>query len=525
MDDAGRRTAEGILFTDEYELTMAQLYYRTGLHEKLAQFDHFFRRYPDYDTHQAGFCVNAGLEWLLNWMQGAHFRDEDLNYLRAQKGQAGTRLFSDDFLRYLERNGSFEALTMRAIPEGRVVHPNVPLTVVQGPMLVAQLLETALLNQLNYQTLIATKAARIHDSGRGQLLLEFGMRRAHERGANAGARAALIGGAHFTSNVGISHVLGLPPKGTHAHSMVQMYMALGMGELEAFQAYADVYPDDCLLLVDTVDTLNSGVPNAIRVFERLRRQGHRPVGIRLDSGDLAYLAIQAARQLDAAGFQDTSIVLSNELDEMVILQILTQIAQEAPSYDLDADALIGRLVYGVGTRLITSWGEPALGGVYKLVAVLDHGEWLPAIKVSESAIKTPNPGNKHAWRLYDARGNATADLLSLGSEDPHAMDTIILHHPFEHNVQRTLKQEDLSEIEPLLVDILQEGKLIYDLPPIDEMRQRRQADVGRLDPGVRRLLNPHIYHVSLTSRLWDLKQQLIRAALAPVGQRAQSPNS
>ncbi|HSJ52960.1 MAG TPA: nicotinate phosphoribosyltransferase, partial [Anaerolineae bacterium] len=309
MNEAERRTAEGILFTDEYELTMAQLYYRTGLHEKLAQFDHFFRRYPDYDTHQAGFCVNAGLEWLLDWMQGAHFREEDIGYLRAQTGAAGTRLFGDDFLEYLARNGNFQSLTMRAIPEGRVVHPNVPLTVVQGPMLVAQLLETALLNQLNYQTLIATKAARIHDSGRGQLLLEFGLRRGHERGANAGARAALIGGAHFTSNVGISHVLGFPPKGTHAHSMVQMYMALGMGELDAFQAYADVYPDDCLLLVDTVDTLGSGVPNAIRVFEKLRRQGHRPVGIRLDSGDLAYLAIQAARQLDEAGFHDVSIVL------------------------------------------------------------------------------------------------------------------------------------------------------------------------------------------------------------------------
>jgi nicotinate phosphoribosyltransferase len=514
MNDAQRRSAEGILFTDEYQLTMAQLYYRTGLHERLAQFDHFFRRYPNYDTHQAGFCVNAGLEWLLDWMQGAHFRREDIETLRTQTGQAGTRLFGDDFLAYLERHGTFQALTMRAIPEGRVVHPNVPLTVVQGPMLVAQLLETALLNHLNYQTLVATKAARIYDSGRGQLLLEFGLRRGHERGANAGARAALIGGAHFTSNVGISHVLGFPPKGTHAHSMVQMYMALGMGELDAFQAYADVYPDDCLLLVDTVDTLDSGVPNAIRVFENLRRQGHRPVGIRLDSGDLAYLAIQAAGQLNKAGFRDVSIVLSNELDEMVILQIITQIMQEAPRYGLDADELIRRLVFGVGTRLITSWGEPALGGVYKLVAVEDGGRWVPAIKVSESASKTPNPGHKHAWRLYDSRGNATADLLSLEGEYPRHMETIVLHHPSEQNVLRTLLQEEVSEIEPLLVDILQEGRLVYELPSIDDMRQRRQADVGRLDPGVRRLLNPHIYHVSLTPGLWSLKQGLIRAALA-----------
>ncbi|HSJ55308.1 MAG TPA: nicotinate phosphoribosyltransferase, partial [Anaerolineae bacterium] len=403
-------------------------------------------------------------------------------------------------------------------------HPNVPLTVVQGPMLVAQLLETALLNQLNYQTLVATKAARIHDSGRGQLLLEFGLRRGHERGANAGARAALIGGAHFTSNVGISHVLGFPPKGTHAHSMVQMYMSLSMGELDAFQAYADVYPDDCLLLVDTVDTLDSGVPNAIRVFEKLRRQGHRPVGIRLDSGDLAYLAIQAARQLNEAGFQDVSIVLSNELDEMVILQIITQISQEAPSYGLDADELIGRLVYGVGTRLITSWGEPALGGVYKLVAVQDGGKWVPAIKISESAAKTPNPGYKHAWRLYDDRGNATADLLSLENEDPRELETIVLHHPSEQNVLRTLKREDVSEVEPLQVDVLREGTLVYEMPAIEEMRKRREADVGRLDPGVRRLLNPHIYHVSLTPGLWELKQELIRAALAQAGHPAGTPD-
>jgi len=277
-------------------------------------------------------------------------------------------------------------------------------------------------------------------------------------------------------------------------------------------------------LVDTVDSLESGVPNAIRVFEKLRCQGHRPVGIRLDSGDLAYLAIQAARQLNSAGFHDVSIVLSNELDEMVILQIITQITQEAPGYGLDADELISRLVYGVGTRLITSWGEPALGGVYKLVAVQDGGKWVPAIKVSESAIKTPNPGHKHAWRLYDGRGNATADLLSLEGEDPRQMEAILLHHPSEQNVLRTLKPEDLSQIEPLLVDIVQEGKLVYELPSIEDMRQRRQVDISRLDPGVRRLLNPHIYHVSLTSALWDLKQELIRATLAQAGHQAKTPD-
>jgi nicotinate phosphoribosyltransferase len=402
---------------------------------------------------------------------------------------------------------------MRAIPEGRVVHPNVPLTVVQGPLAMAQILETSLLNHLNYQTLIATKAARIHESGRHRLLMEFGLRRAQERGANAGARAALIGGADFSSNVGLSHVLGYLPKGTHAHSMVQVFMSLGMSELDAFRAYAEVYPDDCLLLVDTIDTLQSGVPNAIRVFEELRRGGHQPVGIRLDSGDLAYLSIQAAKMLDDAGFPDTTIVLSNNLDELVILQIITQISQEAPRYGVDADHLMGRLAYGVGTRLITSWGEPALGGVYKLVAVRDAGKWVPALKVSESPAKTPNPGHKHVWRVYDSRGKATADLLSLDDEDPRQTEPITLRHPSNHARFRILARDSLAEIEPLLVEVLKEGKLVYDLPSIDALRQRRQADVNRLDPGVRRLMNPHVYHVSLTQRLWDLKQELIGSAM------------
>ncbi|MGC9334981.1 MAG: nicotinate phosphoribosyltransferase, partial [Anaerolineae bacterium] len=483
-----------------------------GLHEKLAQFDHFFRHYPDYGGHAAGYCVNAGLEWLLDWMEQARFRAKDIEYLRRQTGQTGSRLFQEDFLKWLQGNGSFSGITMRAIPEGRVVHPNVPLTVVQGPLAMAQILETPLLNHLNYQTLIATKAARIRESGRGKLLLEFGLRRAHGKGANAGARAALIGGADFSSNTGISHVLGYPPKGTHAHSMVQAFMALGMSELDAFQAYADVYPDDCLLLVDTIDTLDSGVPNAIQVFERLRRKGHSPVGIRLDSGDLAYLAIQSAKMLNDAGFSDCSIVLSNNLDEMVILQILTQISDEAFRYGVDASDLIDRLVYGVGTHLITSWGEPALGGVYKLVAVHDKGTWQPAIKLSESAAKTPNPGHKHVWRLYDQRSSATADLLSLDDEDPREMDTIVLRHPTDHTKQRSLGRQQVAEIEPLLVDVLEDGKLVCNLPTIEEMRTRRDADMGRLDSGVRRLINPHIYHVSITARLWDLKQELIEQA-------------
>ncbi len=512
MKPSDRPTAEGILFTDQYQLTMAQLYFRTGLHERPAQFDHFFRSYPDYGLHQAGFCVNAGLEWLLDWMQEAHFREEDIAFLRGQTGATGERLFGDDFLQWLRTSGDFRAITMRAVPEGRVVHPNVPLTVVRGPLALAQILETPLLNHLNYQTLIATKAARIRESGQGQLLMEFGLRRAQGKGANAGARAALIGGADFSSNAGISHVLGYPPKGTHAHSMIQAFMVLGEGELGAFRAYADVYPDDCLLLVDTIDTLQSGVPNAITVFEELRRKGHKPVGIRLDSGDLAYLGIQAARMLNQAGFSDTRIVLSNQLDELVIWQIITQIQEEAPRYGIDADHLIGRLVYGVGTRLITSEGHSALDGVYKLVAVQDQGEWVPAFKVSEARSKVPNPADKGVWRLYDRRDKAVADLLSLADEDPREMDRVVLHHPTEHTKYQTLKREEISEIEPLLVDVLSEGRVLYDAPSIHKMRQRREADLERLYPGVRRIMNPHIYHVSLTERLWNLKEELIHTA-------------
>ncbi len=511
MKETDRRRAEGILFTDEYQLTMAQLYFRAGIHETNAQFDHFFRNNPNYGMHRAGYCINAGLEWLLDWMQHAHFGPAEIDLLRSQVGRTGGRLFGDDFLSWLQRSGDFSGISLRAIPEGRVVHPHVPLAVVQGPMAMAQILETSLLNHLNFQTLIATKAARIRESCGGQMVMEFGLRRAQERGASAGARAALIGGADFSSNVGMSHVLGVPPKGTHAHSMVQAFIALGGTELDAFRAYADLYPDDCLLLVDTVNTLESGVPNAIRVFEELVRKGHRPMGIRLDSGDLAYLSIQAARMLDAAGFPDASIVLSNDLDELVIWQVVTQLQQEAPRYGLDVDQLVKRMVYGVGTRLITSHGDSALGGVYKLVAVARNGEWLPAIKLSESAEKTPNPGNKLAWRIYDQRGHATVDLLSLEDEDPRSVGRLVLHHPSDHTRLRYLLSREISAIEPLHVEILRAGRLVYELPDLEAIRQRRVADVAQLDIGVKRLVNPHIYHVSLTQRLWDLKQELIQS--------------
>jgi nicotinate phosphoribosyltransferase len=503
--------AHGILFTDFYQLTMAQVYYRMGIHEQPALFEHVFRSYPDYRRHQAGYCVSAGLETFVNWMRSAHLRDEELEKLRAQRTAAGTPMFGDDFLRWLQHDGAFDSLTIRAVPEGRVVHHTVPLTVVEGSLATAQIVETALLNHINYQTLIATKAARIRESAGSGLIIEYGLRRAQNGGGNAATRAAMIGGADVSSNVGLSLAMGLPPKGTHAHSLVQAAIALGLGELGAFRAYAETYPDDTILLVDTIDTLGSGVPNAITVFEELRRKGHRPGGIRLDSGDLAYLSIQAASMLNDAGFPDVKIVLSNNLDELVIWQILTQIRQEAPLEGLDADALIKRLTFGVGTKLVTSEGSSSLGGVYKLVALRTGNTWQPAMKLSESPEKVTNPGHKRAYRLYDRRGRATADLLALQDEPVEKMEQIVLRHPSDVTKQRTVQRSDVT-IEPLHVDVLRDGENVYRWPSLGEMRDQRRADISRLDPGVRRLIHPHIYHVSLSQRLWELKYGLMAAA-------------
>jgi nicotinate phosphoribosyltransferase len=503
--------AEGMLHTDQYQLTMAQLYFRMGIHERRAQFDHFFRKYPDYGAHQAGFCINAGMEWLLDWMDRARFGDREVAALREMTGRTGERLFQDDFLDWLRGHGDWAGFTMMAVPEGRVVHANAPLTVVQAPLAMAQILETPLLNHLNYQSLIATKAARVRLAAGDNLMVEFGMRRAPERGATAGVRAALIGGADFSSDVGASVALGYPPKGTHAHSMVQAFMALGEGEIGAFRAYAEVYPDDCLLLVDTIDTLESGVPNAIRVFEELREQGHEPMGIRLDSGDLADLSVRASKMLDDAGFENAGIFLSSELDEMTIWQIHTQIHQSAKGLGVDGDRVIGRLSYGVGTRLITSEGQPALNGVYKLVSVEGDDGWMPAIKVSDSAEKTLNPGYKDLWRIYDERGFATADLMAFHDEGDLAKadDDLELRHPADPSQRRRIPRDRVSRVEPLLEPVLDDGRRVREPDSIETMRERRKADMDRLDAGVKRLINPHLHHVSLSPKVFDTKQGLI----------------
>jgi nicotinate phosphoribosyltransferase len=442
-------------------------------------------------------------------MESTAFTPAGIDVLRAQSDHRGRPRFRFEFLEWLEANGDFGGLKLEAVPEGRVVHPHSPMVVVRGPLAAAQILETALLNHLNYPTLIATKSSRVREAGRGRPVMEFGLRRAPSWGANAGTRAALIGGCDFTSHVAVSTAMGLDPKGTHAHSMVQVFMALGGGELEAFRAYARIYPDECTLLVDTIDTLGSGVPNAITVFEELRAAGHEPSGIRLDSGDLAYLSIQAAQMLDAAGFQDVGIVLSSNLDELAIWQILSQIDVEAPRYGVDPAALVARLTYGVGTRLITSHGAASLDGVYKLVSVDDDaGVDVPAIKVSDTRAKMPTPGSKSLWRVYDQRGNATADVMGLAGEHLDPADARVLHHPFRRDVSRVMAPGAISGVEQLLEPVFDRGSRTRPAPTLETIRKRRDADLERLDPGVRRLVNPHIYHVSLTDRLAALRERM-----------------
>ncbi len=498
----------GPLFTDFYELTMAQLYFEENMHETPARFEHFFRHYPDYGEHQAGYCINAGLNSFLDWLEDLAFSENDIEHLRSSKDACGEPLFSEDFLNWLSSLKLEDHLKITAIPEGRVVHPNLPLTIVEGSLGVAQIIETALLNKLNFQTLIATKAARIKQAGRNNLLLEFGLRRAHGDGGNPGARAALIGGADFTSNTGLSYKVGLPPRGTHAHSMIQAYLGMGRSELDAFQAFARVYPDNCILLIDTIDTLQSGLPNAIKVFKKLRGEGHQPRAIRLDSGDLAHLAVRCAQVLNAEGFEEVKIVLSNQLDEQVLGQIILQIKEEAPEYGLRADRVINRLTYGVGTRLITSAGDSSLGGVYKLVAIKDSGEWQPSLKISEHPAKVPTPGKKTIRRLYDKRQKATADLIGCRDESITGAEQLILRHPGNSRQKRTLAAENISEIEPLHKTVLEKGKRNYQTD-IEECRKRRDNDLKKLDPGVKRIINPHRYHISLTEKMWDKKNRIM----------------
>lgn len=465
------------LLTDFYELTMMYGYFLHGKTEQIATFDVFFRPYEE-----SNFCVAAGLEQAVEYVQNLHFSDEDIEYLR------GTKAFNDDFLKWL---ADFEFTgSIRAVPEGTVVFPYEPLLIVTAPICQAQLVEAALLNILNFQTLIATKARRICYAAAPAGVLEFGLRRAQAPDASIyGARAAVIGGCSSTSNVLCAKMFNLPPKGTHAHSWVMSFDT----ELDAFMAYANTYPDGCLLLVDTYDTLNSGVPNAIKVFDYLKSKGHKPIGIRLDSGDLAYLSKEARKMLDAAGHSDCTIFASSDIDEYVLQALKEQGAK------IDN--------YGVGTKMITSHDSPSLGGVYKLSNLKIDGVDYPKMKISDNPIKVTNPGVKTVFRLFDKNTDkAIADVICLKGETFDG-EPITITHPLERWKTKEVTNYYAKE---LYVDVFVDGKLTYQPKSVYELAKDCKASLDGFWDEYKRLMRPHQYKVDLSDKLYALKQELIK---------------
>jgi len=469
------------LLTDLYQLTMAYGYWKLGRHEQEAVFHLFFRKPP----FQGGYAVAAGLEYAIDYIEHLHFAADDLAYLADLQGNDGQRLFEQGFLDYLgdlRFSGEIDA-----VPEGTVVFPHEPLLRVKGPILIGQLLETPLLNLLNFQTLIATKAARVCHAAQGDPVLEFGLRRAQGvDGGLAASRAAYLGGCHATSNVLAGKWFGIPVRGTHAHSWIMSFE----GELEAFERYADVLPNNGIFLVDTYNTLE-GVAHAIQVGERLRARGYRLAGIRLDSGDLAYLSIEARRLLDAAGFPDTGIVASNDLDERLIESLKEQGAAIS--------------TWGVGTKLATAYDQPALGGVYKLSALRGNdGDWRYTIKLSEQAVKISNPGILQV-RRYRREGLFIADAIYDEEHPPAAGCTVV--DPLDMTRRQTL-QDDLP-FEDLLVPVFRDGRRVYDPPALSAVRDRVKGQLQGFHSGVKRFVNPHQYPVGLERGLFDRKTRLI----------------
>ncbi len=473
------------LMTDLYQLTMMYGYWKHNMQKNRAVFDLYYRRQGEVTAH----AIAAGLEQAVEYIQNLSFDDEDLQYLRSLK------LFDERFLQelsHLRFTGD-----LYAMPEGTVVFPDEPIVRVFAPIMEAQLIETALLNIINHQTLIATKAARVCQAAQGGSVLEFGLRRAQGPDAGIyGARAAIIGGCSATSNVLTGQLFGIPVKGTHAHSWV---MSFG-SELEAFRAYAETFPDSCLLLVDTYDTLRSGVPNAIIVFQELKAKGHEPVGIRLDSGDLTYLSRTARKMLDGAGFQNAKIFASGDLDEDVIWNLIAQGAK------ID--------VWGVGTRLITSQDNPALGGVYKLAAEEIDGVLHPRIKISDNPQKITNPGLKVLYRVYDGQSNkAVADLIALEEEQYDATKPLRLFDP--ENTWKTMTVTNYI-LRPLLVPVFSSGELVYEAPSLLAIQAYAAREMDSFWGEYRRLQSPHRYKVDLSQPLYDLKQQLLAAGTKTV---------
>ena len=468
------------MLCDFYELTMGNGYFEAGCKERITYFDVFFRKVPD----GGGFAIAAGLEQLIDYIENLHFTEEDIAYLR------GRNLFCEEFLDYL-RDFRFTG-DIYAIPEGTPVFPKEPLVVVRAPAIEAQLIETFTLLTINHQSLIATKANRIVRAAKGRTVLEFGSRRA--QGADAaivGARAAYIGGCAGTACTISDEVYGVPAGGTMAHSWVQMFPS----EYEAFKAYCETYPDNPTLLVDTYNTLRSGIPNAIRVFnEVLKPRGLTKCGIRLDSGDMTYLTRKARKMLDEAGWQTCQISCSNSLDEYIIEDILNQGAQ------ID--------MFGVGERLITAKSEAVFGGVYKLTAIEDEqGNIIPKIKISENVGKITNPHFKKVYRLFgNDTGKAIADYLCVHDETVDDSRDLEIFDP-----QATWKRKKVYNFtaKELLVPIFQGGELVYQLPALSEIQAYCAQQVDTLWDEVKRFDNPHTYYVDLSQKLWDIKDRLL----------------
>ena len=468
------------LLCDFYEFAMANGYFEAGMGEKIVYFDMFYRTVPD----NASYSITAGLEQVIDYIENLHFSDEDIDFLRTKK------IFHEDFLEYL-RNFKFEC-DVWALREGTVVFPQEPIIIVKGPIMQAQMLETMILLTINHQSMVATKANRIVTAAKGRPVVEFGSRRAQGyTGANLGARASYIGGCAGTANTLAEKLYGVPALGTMAHSWVQLFSS----EYEAFKTYAQVYPNNCLLLVDTYDTLKEGIPNAIRVWnEELVPKGIRPKGIRIDSGDIAYLSKKARVMLDEAGFSDAIIMASNSLDEWTIESILTQGAK------LDS--------FGVGERLITSKSSPVFGGVYKLVAYEENGEIVPTIKISENVAKITTPGFKSLYRIYDKNTmKAEADVVCLNSEKLDELDELEIFHPIY-----TWKRKKFTNFvaKNLMVKVFEKGKLVYDMPTLEEIKDYAQKELASLWDEVKRLENPHEYIVDLSQDLWDIKDRLLK---------------
>lgn len=467
------------MLTDFYEITMANGYFRYNLKDTVATFDMFFRKVPD----NGGFAIMCGLQQVIEYLTNLKFTDEDISFLRSKY------IFSEEFLQYL-KNFEFSC-DVYAVEEGTPIFPNEPIVTVTGPVIQAQFVETAILLYINHMSLIATKANRIVRASGGRAIMEFGARRA--QGGDAaiyGARAAYIGGCVGTSNVISDCMFDIPAMGTMAHSWVQLFDS----EEDAFRAYAETYPRNCVLLVDTYNTIKSGVPNAIKVFnEVLVPKGYRPKGIRIDSGDIAYLSKKARVMLDEAGFEDCSICASNSLDEYIIRDLL----EEGAKIDN----------FGIGEKLITASSEPVFGGVYKLAAVEKNGKFVPRIKISDNVSKITTPCQKELWRLYDKEsGKAIADVLTLLGENIDDTKPYTIFDP-----DNTWKKKELTNFNAVKLrkQIFSKGKCVYTSPSVKEIKSHCEQQLQTLWSEVTRFDNPHKYYVDLSKRLWDIKHALL----------------